>query len=62
MMQKAVELQPAADGYHDALGSALEQLGQKNAALDAYRTELRRHRYQSGARTAIERLPSPTNK
>jgi tetratricopeptide (TPR) repeat protein len=61
-LQKAVELQPEADGYHYALGSALEQLGQTNAALDAYRTELRLHPYQSGARTAIERWSSPDNK
>jgi Tfp pilus assembly protein PilF len=57
-LQKAVEFQPDAEGYHYALGSALEQLGQKDAALEAYRTELRLHPYQTGAREAIERLTS----
>jgi protein O-mannosyl-transferase len=54
--QKALALRPDADGYHYALGSALEQSGETSAALDAYRTELELHPYQSGARKAIERL------
>jgi tetratricopeptide (TPR) repeat protein len=54
--QKALALRPDADGYHYALGSALERSGQTSAALDAYRTELRLHPYQSGARKAVERL------
>lgn len=54
--QKAIALAPDAGGYHYALGLALEQLGQHSAALDAYRTELRLHPTQTGARKAIERL------
>jgi len=54
--QNALVTRPDADGYHYALGSALEQSGQVSAALEAYRTELRLHPYQSGARQAIERL------
>lgn len=56
LFQKALALSPEADGYHYALGSALEQLAQKPAALVEYRTELRLHPYQTGARKAIERL------
>lgn len=54
--QKVLALQPDAEGYHYALGSALEQLGQPAAALEAYRTELQLHPYQAGARKAVERL------
>jgi tetratricopeptide (TPR) repeat protein len=54
--QKVLALQPDAEGYHYALGSALEQLGQSAAALEAYRTELQLHPYQVGARKAVERL------
>jgi tetratricopeptide (TPR) repeat protein len=54
--QKVLALQPDAEGYHYALGSALEQLGQPSAALEAYRAELRLHPYQAGARKAVERL------
>jgi protein O-mannosyl-transferase len=56
LFQKALALHPDADGYHFALGSALEQSGQTAAALEAYRSELELHPYQSGARKAIERL------
>jgi tetratricopeptide (TPR) repeat protein len=52
----ALVIRPDADGYHYALGSALEQSGQASAALAAYRAELELHPYQSGARKAIERL------
>ena len=54
--QNALVIRPDADGYHYALGSALEQSGQASAALEAYRTELELHPYQSGARKAMERL------
>jgi protein O-mannosyl-transferase len=54
--QKGLALRPDAEGYHYALGSALEQLGQTSAALEAYRAELRLHPYQAGARKAVERL------
>jgi hypothetical protein len=54
--ENALVIRPDADGYHYALGSALEQSGQASAALEAYRTELELHPYQSGARRAIERL------
>jgi protein O-mannosyl-transferase len=55
-LKKAIELKPDAEGYHYALGAALEQLSQNSAALDAYQTELKLHPYQTGARKAIERL------
>jgi tetratricopeptide (TPR) repeat protein len=54
--QKALALRPDAEGYHYALGSALEQLRQPSAALEAYRAELRLDPYQTGARKAVERL------
>ena len=54
--QNALVIRPDADGYHYALGSALEQSGQASAALEAYRAELELHPYQSGARKAVERL------
>lgn len=57
--QKALSIRPDADGYHYALGLAFEQLGQRGAALDAYRAELQLHPYQTAARKAIERLSSP---
>lgn len=56
---KALAIRPDADGYHYALGSAFEQLGQREAALAAYGTELQLHPYQTAARKAIERLSSP---
>jgi len=55
-LQKAISLAPEADGFHYALGMALEQLSQNSAALEAYQTELRLDPYQMGARKAIERL------
>ena len=55
-LQKAVELQPNADGYHNALGSALEQVSRRSDAIEEYKTELRLHPYQEGARKALERL------
>ena len=55
-LQKALAIHPDGDGYHYALGSALEQSGQASAALEAYRTELQLHPYQVGARKAVERL------
>jgi len=61
-LKKAIDLKPDADGYHYALGVALEQLSQKDAALQAYQTELRLHPYQTGARKAIERLSGSSPK
>jgi tetratricopeptide (TPR) repeat protein len=55
-LQKAVELQPNADGYHYALGSALEQVSRRSDAIEEYKTELRLHPYQEGARKALDRL------
>jgi len=62
LLQKAIALQPDADGYHYALGVALEQLGQNPSALEEYRTELRLHPYQTGAHKAIERLSAEAPK
>jgi tetratricopeptide (TPR) repeat protein len=58
-IRKAIELDPSADGYHYALGLALEQVSQPKDAIEEYKTELRMHPYQSGARTALERLQTP---
>jgi protein O-mannosyl-transferase len=54
--RKAIGLNANAEGYHYALGLALEQSGQLSAALDAYRAELRLYPSQVGARRAVERL------
>ncbi|MGA8763547.1 MAG: tetratricopeptide repeat protein [Candidatus Sulfotelmatobacter sp.] len=54
-LRNALQLQPDADGYHYALGTALEQMS-RSAAIEEYKTELRLHPYQTGARTALERL------
>ena len=55
-LEKAILNKPEADGYHYAMGMALEQLSQRAAALAEYQTELRLHPYQTGARKAVERL------
>jgi tetratricopeptide (TPR) repeat protein len=55
-LKQALAIQPDADGYHYAMGVALEQLSRLSEALEAYRTELRLHPYQTGARKAVERL------
>jgi Tfp pilus assembly protein PilF len=57
-LKQALAIQPDADGYHYALGVALEQVSRLSDALEAYRTELRLHPYQTGARKAVERLQS----
>ncbi|MBZ5679362.1 MAG: tetratricopeptide repeat protein [Acidobacteriia bacterium] len=55
-LRKALELQPDADGYHYTLGTALEQISRRTAAIEEYQTELQLHPYQSGARKALDRL------
>ena len=55
-LKKALQLEPSADGYHYALGTALEQVSQRDAAIEEYKTELRLHPYQTGARQALDRL------
>ena len=55
-LRRALELQPAADGVHYEMGVALEQVSERSAAIEEYRTELQLHPYQSGARKALERL------
>jgi tetratricopeptide (TPR) repeat protein len=57
-LNRALEIQPDAEGYHYALGTALERLSRPADAMEAYRTELRLHPDQTGARTAIVRLQS----
>jgi tetratricopeptide (TPR) repeat protein len=57
-LKQALAIQPDADGYHYALGVALEQMSRLSDALEAYRTELRLHPYQTGARKAVDRLQS----
>src|SRR5580704_8690240 len=58
-LQKALELEPSADGYHYALGTALEQVSQPRGAIEEYKTELQLHPYQTGARKALDRLQPP---
>jgi tetratricopeptide (TPR) repeat protein len=58
LLKQALAIQPDADGYHYAMGVALEQVSRPSDALEAYRTELRLHPYQTGARKAVERLQS----
>lgn len=60
-IRKALELEPAADGFHYELGAALEQASQPSAAIAEYKTELQLHPYQTGARKALERLQSSGN-
>jgi tetratricopeptide (TPR) repeat protein len=55
-LEKALAIQPNADGYHYALGVALEQASRPKDALEAYKMELQLHPYQTSARKAIERL------
>jgi len=60
-LRKALQLEPSADGYHYALGTALEQVSQRSATIEEYQTELQLHPYQTGARKALERLQSPAH-
>lgn len=55
-LRKALELAPTADGFHYELGKALEQTSQRSSAIEEYKTELRLHPYQTGARKALDRL------
>lgn len=57
-LKQALAIQPDADGYHYALGTALEQVSRLSDALEAYKTELQLHPYQTGARKGVERLQS----
>ena len=63
-LKKALEIEPAADGYHYEMGTALEQLAQKSRAIEEYKTELELHPYQAGARKALYRLQAtkPTDR
>ena len=56
LFEKAIALSPSAEGYHYALGSALEQSGNTAAAMEAYRTELQLYPSQIAARRAMEHL------
>lgn len=55
-LNQALTLQPDAEGYHYALGTALEQVSRPSDALAAYQRELQLHPYQLGAAKAIDRL------
>ncbi len=57
-LRKSLELQPEADGVHYEMGVALEQVSERSAAIEEYKTELQLHPYQSGAQKALERLQS----
>lgn len=60
-LNKALELQANAEGYHYALGMALEQLSRPKEALREYEIELRLHSQQVGAKKAIDRLRNREN-
>ena len=55
-LKKALELEPAADGFHYEMGVALEQISQPSGAIEEYKTELQLHPYQTGALKALGRL------
>jgi tetratricopeptide (TPR) repeat protein len=55
-LRKAVQIDPAGEGYHYELGSAFEQLSQNSAAIAEYQAELQQHPYQNAARKKIEAL------
>ncbi len=54
--QNALQLQPEEEGYHYAMGAALEGLSRSAEALQAYQSELRLHPSYIPARQAVERL------
>jgi tetratricopeptide (TPR) repeat protein len=55
-LRKALQIDPAGEGYHYELGSAFEQLSQNPAAIAEYQAELHLHPYQTAARKKIEAL------
>lgn len=55
-LKKALEIAPAAPGYHYEMGTALEQSGQKPGAIEEYTKELQLHPDQAKGREAFERL------
>lgn len=61
-LNHALAIQPNAEGYHYAMGKALEQSSRFSEALEEYRTELRLHPFQTGAQKAIERLQASSRK
>jgi tetratricopeptide (TPR) repeat protein len=57
-LKKALQFDPAAEGLHYELGSALEQASERSAAIEQYKMELQLHPDQIEARKALERLES----
>jgi protein O-mannosyl-transferase len=57
-LKKALQFDPAGEGLHYELGSALEQASQRSAAIEQYKVELQLHPDQTGARKALDRLES----
>ena len=55
-LNKALTIQPDAEGYHYELGTALEQASRPSEALAAYQRELQLYPYQVDAAKAISRL------
>ena len=55
-LNKALAIQPDAEGYHYELGTALEQASRPSEALAAYQRELQLYPNQLGAAKAISRL------
>jgi tetratricopeptide (TPR) repeat protein len=55
-LERAIQLGPAAAGYHYDLAAALEQTGRTAEAREQYRAELSIHPEQTGAQQALERL------
>jgi protein O-mannosyl-transferase len=56
LLKRALAITPDAEGYHYALGMALEQASRPAEALEAYKMELQLHPYQAAAERAVRRL------
>jgi len=55
-LKRAVQLAPAAAGYHYDLAAALEQSGRDGEALDEYMAEVAAHPEQAAAQAGVARL------
>ncbi|HKD90377.1 MAG TPA: tetratricopeptide repeat protein [Terriglobales bacterium] len=55
-LKRAVQLAPAAAGYHYDLAVALEESGRTDEAMEQYRAELAAHPEQRGAQERLRRL------
>ncbi len=56
LLDRAIELDPAAEGFHYELGVALEQASELPQAVAEYQAELQQHPSDTAARSALDRL------